>query len=706
MQATLTHRRMRSFLAIFATIAMLTALAPGLTGRAADHLDAPGLMSPNGNSQADINDLYAFPGSATSSVFALTVVPAASANSSFGTDLLYAIHVDVNGNAVEDHSFEFTFSDVRPNGAQYLMVQHHNVAANTRSLIGFGQVGKELTLNNGGKLFTGLRSDPFFFDLAGFLGTVEGANNGRMLNDANKNDFFADLDVLAIVLEVPDTMVQLAQGSFGGGLYGQTAIGVWAATSKGGAQIDRIGRPAINTALNSSGPIVNAPSENKNVFNRSHPRNDAANFTSAAAAALVAYSSLDTEGAYTSCQLGVLATIFLPDILPYSKTTTLPSPIVNRALADDVIDVSLRVVTGGDPLGLFGPSGSFCTDGPARNADGAINTDGVGAHNDYLSTFPYLGAPHASMPALPQARTNFWAKLSGSAEVPAVSTAARGVATLSASANALDHLIVAYGLTGATAAHIHLGDAHENGPVVVGLFSGEPFTADGMISSGTTVSSGLVAGTMRDLLDVMSGGFAYVNVHTTANPGGEIRGQITALATAATGSRFTDDNGNPHERAIEILAAAGITKGTSATTYAPFRSITRGEMAAFLNRALNLPPSNVNAFTDDNDSIFEADINALAAAGITTGTTSTTFEPNRTITRGEMAAMLVRGFDLPPSSVDAFTDDNDSPFEADINALAAAGVTKGTSATTYHPSRDVTRAEMASFIARWLGWID
>ena len=125
-------------------------------------------------------------------------------------------------------------------------------------------------------------------------------------------------------------------------------------------------------------------------------------------------------------------------------------------------------------------------------------------------------------------------------------------------------------------------------------------------------------------------------------------------------------------------------------------------MAAFLNRAVNLPASSVDAFTDDG-SPFEADINALAAAGITAGTTSTTFEPKRTISRAEMAAMLVRGFDLPASSVDAFADYDGSPFEADINALAAAGATKGTSATTFEPNRDVTRAEMTSFVARWLG---
>lgn len=689
-----TSIRSRSLLwvgSIVTALALVATALPPLTGDAADHLDAPGLTSPGGTPTTDINDLYVFEGAdASKTVLAKTVVPVAAGDSTFGSDVLYELKVDTDGDFIEDISYELTFSDVRANGSQYVVIQKADGAAAADgtangALVGFGRVGKTLTVNGGGSLFTGLRSDPFFFDLDAFVNVVEGGNlsSGRQFNDANKSDFFAPLDVLGIVLEVPDA-------TFGG------AINVWATTSVGATQIDRIGRPAINTVVNSSGALIGAPSANKNVYNSTEPKDDE-QYRPFVLSALKTLSSIDTEGSFTDAQANAYADLLLPDVLSFDKTSTLPAPLNGRALADDVISTELNIVTGGDPLDVFGAS---------RDANGAIPTQGLAAHDDYLTSFPYLGAPHASMPAAPQARTNFLAKLSGSAEVPAISTSARGVATLSASATAIDQLVVAYGLDGIAAAHIHLGDVDENGPVAVGLFSGDPFTANGRISSGTIAGSGLVAGTINDLLDVMSGGFAYVNVHTTDNPGGEIRGQVSALATAASGSRFADDNGNVHETAIEILAAAGITNGTSATTYSPFRSITRGEMAAFLNRATNLPPSSVDAFTDDNNSPFEADINALAAAGITLGTTSTTFEPNRSITRGEMAAMLVRGFDLPASSVDAFSDDNNSPFEADINALAAAGVTKGTSATTFHPSRDVTRAEMASFVARWLGWID
>jgi hypothetical protein len=126
-------------------------------------------------------------------------------------------------------------------------------------------------------------------------------------------------------------------------------------------------------------------------------------------------------------------------------------------------------------------------------------------------------------------------------------------------------------------------------------------------------------------------------------------------------------------------------------------------MAAFVRRALNLPATDTDYFDDDNDSVFEGDINAIAEAGITFGTGDREFSPNDTITRGQMAAFLARAFEVPASSTDAFTDDDDSIFEDDINAIAAAGITVGTGPGTYGPDENVTRAQMATFLARSLG---
>jgi hypothetical protein len=126
-------------------------------------------------------------------------------------------------------------------------------------------------------------------------------------------------------------------------------------------------------------------------------------------------------------------------------------------------------------------------------------------------------------------------------------------------------------------------------------------------------------------------------------------------------------------------------------------------MAAFLVRALHLPASTVDAFTDDDASVFQDDINALFASGITKGCSETEFCPNDPVTRGQMASFLVRGYHLASWSADLFVDDTGSVFEQDINALGHSGVTRGCNPPTndrYCPTQTVTREQMAAFLHR------
>ncbi|MGH8926295.1 MAG: DUF4331 family protein [Acidimicrobiia bacterium] len=675
-------------LALLAVFALVVSLTPMLAGQGADHLDAPNLMSPSGRTQADINDVYAFQGAtATDTVLAVTVHPVANATSSFGADVLYEVKIDNAGDANEDISYEVTFSSVKPNGAQYFLVQRSTGAQSADgvqngALVAYGRVGKTVPVAGGGSFFAGLRSDPFFFDLDAFRNVVGMGNltTGRQFNDANKSDFFLPLDTLALVLEVPDSVIP-------------GPIKVWAETSVAGTQIDRMGRPAINTVVNDSGPLVMAPADNKNVYNSTHPKDDA-QYKPFAVAALQALSSIDSEGSYSATEAGALADLLLPDVLPYDKAGTLPPPLNGRPLNADVISTELNIVTGGDPLDLFA----------GRDANGAITTQGLSAHGDYLSGFPYLGAPHATAPAAPASASSFIADLRGSNEVPPVSTGAGGVTGMRVDGSNLLVWTTTHELTNTTAAHIHIGDAGKNGPVATFIYMpASATTSDGLLPAATVNNSTLVAGTLTDLIEVMTGGFAYVNAHTTANPGGEIRGQVVGLNAGTVGARFSDDNGNPHEANIELIAEASITLGTGPTTYDPSRSITRGEMAAFLNRAFNFAPASTDPFTDDENSQFEADINAVAAAGITTGTTATTFSPNDPVTREQMAAFLVRALVLADVTTDSFTDDEASFAEDEINALAASGITKGTSATLFSPGAPVLRDQMASFLARAVG---
>ncbi len=176
---------------------------------------------------------------------------------------------------------------------------------------------------------------------------------------------------------------------------------------------------------------------------------------------------------------------------------------------------------------------------------------------------------------------------------------------------------------------------------------------------------------------------------------------------------FVDDNGSIHEPNIEALAAAGITSGCNPPAnnmFCPSEPVSRGQMAAFLDRALDWPAANRDFFTDDDGSPFEPSINRMAAAGVTAGcnpsTGGTQFCPGDPVSREQMAAFLVRALGYnDDGNGDVFTDDNDSPFEDEINKLATAGVTLGCSPpanTRFCPTSVVRRDQMASFLARAL----
>ena len=90
----------------------------------------------------------------------------------------------------------------------------------------------------------------------------------------------------------------------------------------------------------------------------------------------------------------------------------------------------------------------------------------------------------------------------------------------------------------------------------------------------------------------------------------------SGAAPLPPGGTFRDDDGNFHEGNIEAIAAEGITTGCKAPDlYCPAAEVTRGQMAAFLDRALHFPATTVDYFTDDGGSPFEGAINRLAAAG-------------------------------------------------------------------------------------------
>jgi hypothetical protein len=175
-----------------------------------------------------------------------------------------------------------------------------------------------------------------------------------------------------------------------------------------------------------------------------------------------------------------------------------------------------------------------------------------------------------------------------------------------------------------------------------------------------------------------------------------------ALAASFTALPFSDIASSPFIADIAWIAQRGITNGCGGGNYCPADPVTRAQMASFIARALSLPATSTNYFPDDAGTIFEADINRLAAAGITNGCGDGLYCPNQPVTRDQMASFIARALSLAPTSTNYFSDDNGSIHEADINRVAAAGITNGCAVSLYCPTQVITREQMAAFIHRAL----
>jgi CHRD domain len=141
-------------------------------------------------------------------------------------------------------------------------------------------------------------------------------------------------------------------------------------------------------------------------------------------------------------------------------------------------------------------------------------------------------------PTGPQS-TTYVAQLSGTNEVPGLSVGATGTATFTLNGKSLSYRVTVRGLSGnAAASHIHFGAAGTNGNIVypfsaAAVQNGE--VASGIIDLTLPVSNGQASISGDSLLTLLNRGLLYTNVHTAAHPGGEIRGQITTMASGGSG---------------------------------------------------------------------------------------------------------------------------------------------------------------------------
>src|SRR5690606_14444178 len=173
--------------------------------------------------------------------------------------------------------------------------------------------------------------------------------------------------------------------------------------------------------------------------------------------------------------------------------------------------------------------------------------------------------------------------------------------------------------------------------------------------------------------------FAPLDPPDYGQPGGDRAGSGT----------FVDDNGSIFEDDIEWLAARGITRGCNPPRndrFCPDDHVTRGQMAAFLVRALRYTDSGRgDYFVDDNDNIFEGDIDRLRVADVTRGCNpprNDRYCPDDYVTRGQMAAFLVRAFGSTNPQRNGYLERNEpTPFKGERVWVRMGEITRGSTST-------------------------
>ena len=148
-----------------------------------------------------------------------------------------------------------------------------------------------------------------------------------------------------------------------------------------------------------------------------------------------------------------------------------------------------------------------------------------------------------------------------------------------------------------------------------------------------------------------------------------------------------------------------ITSGTSATTFSPDASCTRAQMVTFLWRAAGSPKveNGKNPFTDVKADAYYYDAVLWAVEkGVTSGTSATTFSPDATVTRGQTVTFLYRNAGSPEvSGTMPFTDvEADAYYAKAVRWAVQQKITTGTSETTFSPMSDCTRGQIVTFLYR------
>lgn len=180
---------------------------------------------------------------------------------------------------------------------------------------------------------------------------------------------------------------------------------------------------------------------------------------------------------------------------------------------------------------------------------------------------------------------------------------------------------------------------------------------------------------------------------------------VMLLPSPASGVAGFGDVSNSafYTNAVQWMVDNDITTGTSPTCFSPNDPVTRGQAAAFMWRMEGQPSAPAHSFTDVTAGYQQAPVSWMAANDITTGTTPTTYSPNDQLTRGQLAALLHRLAGNPAASGHPFNDITAAWQQTPVAWMVAESITTGTTPTTFSPNVTVTRGQLATFFHRYKG---
>lgn len=179
-------------------------------------------------------------------------------------------------------------------------------------------------------------------------------------------------------------------------------------------------------------------------------------------------------------------------------------------------------------------------------------------------------------------------------------------------------------------------------------------------------------------------------------------GGVIAPSPAQGIAGFGDvDEGRYFAPAVQWMVDNGITTGTSEACFSPDDPVTRGQAATFLWRMEGDPEAPAHEFGDVIAPYQQGAVSWLAGMGHVVGATRTAFYPDKTLSRGEFAAMLHRVAGQPAAAMHPFTDVTEPWQQQPVAWMVAEAITTGTSATAFSPDDTITRGQIASFLYRY-----